>query len=169
MGIVTTPRQIIFGDIGMRIDYDGVWHYRGSPINRRKLVNLFASVLRRDDSGAYWLVTPAEVAPVSVDDAPFMAVDLRVDGEGREQVIRLFTNVDTSVVICADHPLKLVKAPGIDELRPYVALDGGLEARLTRSVYYDLVALAVEEKGKDDQIFGIWSDGTFHPLGTVAE
>ena len=169
VGIATTARQTIFGDIGMRIDADGIWHYRGSPINRRPLVNLFASVLKRDNAGGFWLITPVEVAPVRVEDAPFMAVDISVEGEGRERSVRLHTNVDTSVVLSADHPLKLVEDPSTGEPRPYVVLDGGLEARLSRPVYYDLVALGVEEKRGDDQMFGIWSAGTFQVLGPAEE
>lgn len=169
VGIATTPRQIVFGDIGMRIDQDGVWHYRGSPINRRKLVKLFASVLRRDDAGAFWLVTPAEIAPVSVADAPFMAVDISVCGEANHQIVTLHTNIDTSVTINADHPLRLESAAETGEMRPYVTLDGGLDARLSRAVYYDLVALGVEEKVKDAQIFGIWSAGSFHALASAED
>ena len=169
VGIATTARQTVFGDIGMRIDGEGVWHYRGTPIKRPRLVNLFASVLKRDDAGAFWLITPVEVAPVAVEDAPFMAVDITVKGTGREQMVRLHTNVDTSVVLSADHPLRLVEAPGTGEPRPYVLIDGGLEARLSRSVYYGLVALGVEEKRGGDQMFGIWSAGTFHVLGRAEE
>ncbi|MEK9752814.1 MAG: DUF1285 domain-containing protein [Rhodospirillaceae bacterium] len=169
VGIDVTPRQSVFGDIGMRIDSDGVWHYRGTPINRRPLVNLFASVLKRDDAGAFWLVTPAEIAPVTVDDAPFMAIDLTVEGSGREQSVRLHTNVDTSVVMSAAHPLKVVEDPATGEPRPYVVLDGGLEAKLSRPVYYDLVALGVEEKRNGDQMFGIWSAGVYHVLGSAGE
>jgi len=167
VGIATTPRQTIFGDIGMRIDYEGVWHYRGSPINRRKLVNLFATVLRRDEAGAFWLITPAEIAPVDVADAPFVAVDMTIEGEGKEQRITMHTNVDTSVMISADHPIRMVSDAESGEQRPYVALGGGLEARLSRSVYYDLVALGVEEKVQGDQLFGIWSDGVFHAFGIL--
>ncbi len=159
-GIETTPRQIIFGDIGMRIDQDGVWHYRGSPINRLELVKLFASVLRRDTEGAHWLITPAEVAPVAVEDAPFIAVAMEVEGSDHNQVIHLRTNVDTSVRVDADHPLR----PGADGV-PRVQMAGGLEAKLNRPVYYDVVALGVEEKSQGAQIFGVWSAGTFHPLG----
>jgi uncharacterized protein len=79
--------------------------------------------------------------------------------------VRLHTNVDTSVVVSADHPLKLIEDPATGEPRPYVALGGGLEAKLTRPVYYDLVDLGVEEKRGGDQMFGIWSAGTFHVLG----
>jgi hypothetical protein len=159
-GIEPTPRQIVFGDIGMRIDRDGVWHYRGSPINRLELVKLFASVLRRDTEGAHWLITPAEIAPVAVEDAPFIVVALDVEGTDHNQVIHLKTNVDTSVRVDADHPLR----PGADGV-PRVQLAGGLEGKLNRPVYYDVVALGVEKKSQGAQIFGVWSGGVFHPLG----
>ncbi|MBT6096581.1 MAG: DUF1285 domain-containing protein [Rhodospirillaceae bacterium] len=161
-GIETTPRQVIFGDIGMRIDHDGVWHYRGTPINRPQLVKLFASVLRRDTEGQHWLITPAEIAPVSVEDTPFVVVGMEVEGTGHNQVIDLRTNIDTCVGLDRDHPL-LLNADSI----PYVTLDGGLEAKLNRPVYYDVVSLGVEEKRKGAHILGIWSGGVFHHLGSV--
>ena len=89
VGIKTSPRQVVFGNIGMHIDTNGIWHYQGSPINRLKLVKLFASILHRDEVGSYWLITPTEVAPVKVDDAPFLVVGLQVEGTHHNQRIKL--------------------------------------------------------------------------------
>ena len=169
VGIQTTPRQIIFNDIGMHIDQNGVWHYRGSPINRLELVKLFATVLRRDDDGAHWLVTPVEIAPVSVEDAPFTIVAMTHEGEGHNQVIRLRTNIDVAVTADADHPLCLRESASTGELTPYLTLDGGLQAKLNRPTYYDVVALGVEESLEQAHIFGIWSGGIFHPLGDASD
>jgi uncharacterized protein len=169
VGIQTTPRQVIFDDIGMRIDHNGVWHYQGSSINRLELVKLFASVLRCDDNGAHWLITPAEIAPVTVEDAPFMIVAMSHEGEGHNQVIRLRTNINVSVTVDTNHPLCLRESVTTGELIPYLTLDGGLQAKLNRPTYYDVMALGVEENLEQAHIFGIWSDGVFHPLGDAGD
>ncbi len=161
-GIETTPRQVIFADIGMHIDHDGVWHYRGTPINRPELVKLFASVLRRDTEGQHWLITPAEIAPVRVDDAPFIVVSMEIEGSDHNQVIHFRTNIDTAVTLDNTHTLRMD-----DNSVPYITLGGRLEAKLNRPVYYDVVTHAVEEKLEGAHIFGIWSAGVFHKLGDV--
>ena len=113
----------------MRIARDGTWYYRGSPINRPALVKLFASVLRREDDGSYWLVTPAERGRVVVEDAPFIAVALDVEGEGRDQRLIFRTNLDEIVAAGPDHPLR-VETAADGTPAPYVLLRPGLEARL---------------------------------------
>ncbi len=155
------------GDIGMKIARDGTWFYQGSPIGRFKLVQLFASVLRRDDDGKHYLVTPAEKVDVSVEDAPFLAVEMEVRGEGegqqaRELVFR--TNLNDVVVCGRDHPLSFVQQVGNGGLKPYVLVRGRLQALVTRSLYYDLVELAVPDPDGSGETIGVWSGGVFFPL-----
>lgn len=155
------------GAFDIRIDGDGVWHYQGSPIGRIALVKLFATVLRRDAEGGYWLVTPAEAGRIEVEDVPFTAVELSATGSGASQTITLRTNVDDIVTVDAEHPIRVEHDPESGEPRPYVLVRDGLEARLLRPVYYHLVELGVEEGSGDDQIYGVWSGGHFFPLGEL--
>ncbi len=166
-GIAPRPGQIICGDLDMRIDLNGVWYYHGSPIGRKELVRLFSTVLRRDDAGDYWLITPAEIGRIEVEDAPFMAVELITAGDGADRVITFRTNVDTFVSADDDHPIRVDIDPDTGEPSPYVVMDGRLEARLTRSVYYDLVGLGAEEKINAERSFGVWSGGAFFALGNL--
>jgi hypothetical protein len=147
-----------------RILADGTWVHEGRPITRPALVRLFGSVLRRMPDGRHWLVTPTERIPVAVDDAPFVAVAMAVEGAGRDAEIRFRTNIDSWVRLDAGHPLRI--AAGSRGPRPYVGLDGGLEALIGRSVYYDLAARAVT--GPDGRA-GVWSAGGFFPLAPDAE
>ena len=155
-GISLTKRQVLLGDIDMRIDADGQWHYRGSPIPRQALAKLFTTVLRRDTAGDYWLITPAEVARVRVDDAPFVAVGLEIDGSGRDQTLIFRTNMDQNVTLSPDRPLRVEMPDGPDAApRPYlVVADDGSEALIGRAVYYDLVARAVEHEQPGESLLG---------------
>jgi hypothetical protein len=155
------------GILNIRIDRDGVWYYEGSPINRKSLVCLFASVLTRDASGAYWLITPAEMGRIDVEDAPFIAVELFTAGAGRDQILSVRTNVDEIVTIDNDHPVTVATNPNSGEPSPYVTLRPGIEARLSRSVYYQLVDLGVEADREGAHMFGVWSSGCFFPLGST--
>jgi hypothetical protein len=145
------------GDIGMRIRSDGTWLYQGSPIGRKPLVRLFSTVLRKDADGRHYLVTPVEKVDVTVDDAPFLAVEMAVSGAGAEQVLTFRTNVDDVVRCGPDHPLRFAVEPASGGLKPYLLVRGRLEALVTRAVYYDLVELAVAE----GESFGVWSGGAF--------
>jgi uncharacterized protein len=156
------------GDFELRIDRDGVWHYRGSPITRLPLVKLFASVLRRAPDGSYWLVTPAEQGRIEVEDVPFVAVELAALGSGRDQRLRLRTNLDEWVGVDDDHPLRLAPASGGAQV-PYLRVRDRLDARLSRSVFYHLVELAEPAPDADNGIVGVWSAGRFFPLGSVDE
>ncbi len=151
----------------MRIDRNGVWYYHGSPIDRKELVRLFSTVLRRDDAGDYWLITPAELSRIEVEYAPFTAVELITMGDGADQIITFRTNVDTFVSADDNHPIRIDIDPDTGEPSPYVVMDGRLEARLTRSVYYDLVGLGTEEKIDAEPSFGVWSGGAFFALGNL--
>jgi hypothetical protein len=153
------------GDFDIRIARDGTWFHEGSPIARKALVRLFASVLTRDDSGAYWLVTPAERGRIVVEDAPFTAVECRVEGRGAGQVLRFRTNVDDWVEAGAAHPIRVDVDPDTDEPRPYIVVRERLEALIVRSVYYQLVELAEVRRGEEGDILGLWSNGEFFALG----
>ncbi|ESR23160.1 DUF1285 domain-containing protein [Lutibaculum baratangense] len=155
------------GDLDIRIAADGSWHYLGTPIGRQRLVRLFASVLRRDEDGRTYLVTPVEKIGITVDDAPFLAVEMAVEGEGKAQSVSFRTNVDDVVTVSADHPLRFVAEPGTGGIKPYVLVRGRLEALVTRALLYDLAELAVEAEGHGGP--GIWSEGAFFPMrGAVA-
>lgn len=149
------------GEIDMRIARDGTWYYQGGPIGRKRMVRLFSTVLRRDEDGRYYLVTPAEKLAIQVDDAPFVAVEMTVHGKGREQVLTFRTNVDDEVMAGPDHPIRVVTAPD-GEPSPYVHVRARLEALIARSVFYDLVELAEERDG----VLGVWSAGEFFTLGS---
>jgi uncharacterized protein len=152
------------GDLDMRIARDGTWFYRGSPIGRLPLVKLFASVLRREPDGSYWLVTPAERGRIEVEDVPFLAVELTIAGEGRDQRLIFRTNLDDIVTAGPDNPLR-VETAASGEPAPYILLRDSLEARLTRPVFYELVDLGAEEQIADASQFGVWSNGAFFRLG----
>ena len=152
------------GDIGMKIRADGVWIYGDSPIGRMPLVKLFAGVLRKDDDGKHYLVTPAEKVDVTVEDAPFMAVEMEVKGSGHEQSLTFRTNVDDIIEAGPAHPIRFVVEPGSEGLKPYLLVRGRLEALVTRALYYDLVELAVDEDGRG---LGLWSGGAFFPMRSV--
>jgi hypothetical protein len=155
------------GDLEMRIARDGTWFYRGSPIDRPALVKLFASVLRREGDGRYWLVTPAERGLVQVEDVPFLAVAVTVEGEGRDQRLIFRTNLDEFVTAGRDNPLR-VETAASGEPAPYILVRDGLEARLARPVFYELVELGTEELIGETTQFGVWSRGGFFRLGEPA-
>jgi len=155
------------GDIDMRIGRDGTWFYHGSPIGRKPLVKLFAGVLHRDDDGNYWLETPFEKCRIRVDDAPFTAVEMFVDGVGREQRISFSTNIDEKVIADAAHPIRVAVDIETSQPSPYVWLRDGLEALITRAVFYDLVALGEEVKIDGEIVLGIWSCGQFFSIGSI--
>ena len=155
------------GDLDMRIARDGTWFYRGSPIGRLPLVKLFASVLRREADGRYWLVTPAECGRIEVEDVPFLAVEVTVEGEGRDEQLIFRTNLDEFVTAGPDNPLR-VETAASGEPAPYILVREGIEARLTRPVFYELVELATEEPIRGTPQFGVWSRGEFFRLGEAA-
>jgi len=160
------PRDL--GEIGMHIARDGSWFYRGSPITRASLVRLFGSVLKREADGGYWLVTPAERARITVEDAPFMAVELDVAGEGSAQVLTFRTNLDEIVAADSVHRLRIAVDSVSGAPNPYIIVRDGLEARLTRPVFYQLVELGREERVGELLRFGVWSSNEFFSLGETA-
>jgi hypothetical protein len=154
------------GDFDIRIARDGTWFYRDSPIGRKPLVQLFASVLRREADGEYWLVTPVERGRVIVEDAPFTAVELAARGTGRDQVLAFRTNLDDWVEAGPGHPVRVDQAPDTGEPSPYILVRDGLDALIVRSVYYHLVDLSVERDHNGQKTLGVWSHGRFFPLGS---
>jgi hypothetical protein len=148
------------GDIGLAILRDGTWTYRGSPIRRSALVELFARVLRRDADGRTYLVTPAEKVDIAVADAPFLAVEMEAAGAGPAQSLVFRTNVDDVVTCSPAHPLRFAVDQG-GGLKPYLHVRGRLEALVVRALVYDLVSLAEEGPGARA---GVWSGGAFFPF-----
>ena len=161
-----SDRALICGDIDIRIAADGTWFHEGGPIGRKNMVKLFASVLERDTAGDYWLVTPVERARIRVDDAPFVAVELRVTGKGRDQCLTFRTNIDAEIMADNAHPLKFRPRPS-GEPAPYLCLGEGLSALVARAVYYELVALGVAEQRDGENQFGVWSAGAFFSFGAA--
>ncbi len=148
------------GDIDMRIRRDGSWDYMGTAIARPAMVRLFSTILRHDDDGRYYLVTPVEKVGIQVDDAPFVAVELRREGRGRDQILHFRTNVDDVVILDSSHPLRVEFAPD-GEPSPYILVRDRLEALISRAVYYELAEMVEEIGGR----YGVWSSGIFFALG----
>ena len=155
------------GEIDMRIAADGTWYYAGTPIGRPALVRLFSTILRKDPD-RFVLVTPVERVGITVEDAPFLAVEMSVDGEGEARRIGFRTNVDDVVTVDADHELRFERE-ATDGLRPYVRVRGGLWARVTRSVFYDLVALGEERVIDGRARLGVASAGAFFAMADADE
>jgi hypothetical protein len=155
------------GEIDMRIDAEGTWFYNGTPIGRPALVKLFASVLRKDPE-RYVLVTPVERVGIEVADVPFIAVEMAVEGTGEARELAFRTNVDDLVQVGADHPLRFEKDPA-DGIRPYVKVRGGLWARATRALTYDLIELGETRELDGDETFGLAAAGTFYPIAPARE
>ncbi len=152
------------GDIDMRIARDGTWFYQGTPIGRKPLVKLFSTILARDGAGDYWLTTPVERARIQVEDAPFLAVEMRVEGAGEGQWLSFRTNVDDWIDAGPEHAITPRPRPESGELAPYLHVRGNLEALIARAVYYDLVALGVEREVNGVAELGVWSGGVFLAL-----
>jgi uncharacterized protein len=148
------------GEIGMRIEADGTWFYRGSPIGREALVRLFASILRREPDGRHVLVTPVEKVGIEVADAAFLAVEMASEGEGTARRLTFRTNVGDLVAAGPDHPLRFDTEPATEGLKPYLRVRGGLDALATRALSHELAALADEKDG----VAGVWSGGSFFPF-----
>jgi len=165
------------GSFAIRIAKDGTWFYRGSPIGRKELVCLFASVLKREPGGAYVLETPVERGRIEVEDAPFVAVEMFwrdcadpfTPHPKPRQCLTFRTNLDEMVTADADHPIRVAVDPHSREPRPYVMVRPGLEARINRAVFYELVALAEPELIEGRQVLGVWSEGAFFPIDEAPE
>lgn len=147
------------GDLDMRIARDGTWFYMGTPIGRPELVRLFSTILRKDDD-RYVLVTPVEKVGITVDDAPFVAVDFDTTGSGADQILTFTTNVGDTAIAGPDHPIRVERDPGTGEPSPYIHIRAELEALIDRKSFYRLVEIGAHH----EDWFGIWSAGMFFPV-----
>lgn len=147
------------GDLDIRIAKDGFWSYLGSPIHRFELVKLFSSILKKED-GKYFLVTPVEKVGITVEDAPFVAVDFDQTGAAKDQVLRFTTQVGDTAAAGPDHPIRIVIDPETEEPSPYILIRADLEARIDRKSFYRLVEIGTHHNGW----FGVWSGGQFFGL-----
>lgn len=157
------------GDLDMEIKADGTWFYMGTPIGRQALVQLFSSVLRKDEDGKTYLVTPVEKVGIRVEDAPFLAVEMVVTGAGEDQALIFRTNVGDVVEAGPEHELRFVDQPETGGLKPYLHVRGRLEALVARSVMYDLVEAGEEIEIDGQLMFAIRSRGSVFPVMPVAE
>jgi hypothetical protein len=150
------------GHSGMRIARDGTWYHEGQPIRRPAMVRLFSTVLRREPDGSHVLVTPAEKLTIEVESTAFRAVEMRSEGEGRNRQIVFRLDSGDAVMVGSGHPLHIVEAGHGPS--PRILVRHGLEAELTRPVYYELAELAL---GQDEERPGVWSNGVFFPLDSL--
>ena len=152
------------GDLDMRIASDGAWYYQGSPINRSSLVRLFSTILRHDDDGCFYLVTPVEKWRIQVEAAPFIAIAVEKNELEGKQALNFVTNVGDSVRADAQHPIRVEVDPNSDEPSPFIVIRDGLEAKLSRSVFYQLADMAEEKDLNGQPTYGVESTGQFFAL-----
>jgi uncharacterized protein len=151
------------GDIDMRIAADGTWFYQKTPIGRPALVRLFASVLKREGD-KYFLVTPVEKVGLVVDEAPFLAVELKIERGANGQTLRFRTNVDDWVDAGPGHALRFEPEPATGGLKPFLYVRRELWAKVTRALFYDLVELGEERLVAGRAMFGVMSNGEFYAM-----
>lgn len=153
------------GDMDLLITRDGQWLHKGEPLAREAIVRLFSTILRREDDGEYYLLTPVEKWRIRVEDTPLLAHSLKVEGEGDAQIVTLTTNVGETLEIGSEHPLEVGAYPGSEEPRPVIHVRHGLVARLVTAAYYDLTAQMIEQSESGEPVFGIFSHGNFYKIG----
>ena len=151
------------GDLDMRIAADGTWFYMKTPIGRPALVKLFASVLKREGD-KYFLVTPVEKVGITVDDAPFTAVEMKAEGAGAARTLAFRTNVDEWVTCGQEHALRFEPEQETGGLKPYLHVRRDLWALVTRALFYDLVELGEERDVDGRRMFGVASSGEFYAM-----
>lgn len=151
------------GDLDMRIARDGTWFYLGTPIGRPELVRLFSTVIRRDGDN-YFLVTPVEKVGITVDDAPFVAVDFETANPGPDQILTFTTNVGDTAVAGPNNPIRVERDPKTGEPSPYVRVRTNLEALIDRKSFYRLVDIGSHQNHDGQSWFGIRSSGQFFPV-----
>ncbi len=147
------------GDLDIRIARDGTWFYLGTPIGRPELVRLFSTILRKDGD-RYVLVTPVEKVGITVDDAPFVAVDFEREGEA----LRFVTNLGDEAVAGPDHPIRVERDPESGEPSPYILIRDRLEALIDRKSFYRLVEIGEHAEHEGEPWFGLRSNGVFFPI-----
>ena len=151
------------GDLDIRIARDGTWFYLGTPIGRPELVRLFSTILRKDDD-RFVLVTPVEKVGITVDDAPFVAVDFEAAGSGMAQSLTFETNLGDYAAASPDHPIRVERDPETGEPSPYVLIRDRLAALLDRKSFYRLVEVGAHAEHDGTSWFGLWSGGAFFPI-----
>ena len=151
------------GDIDMRIANDGTWFYCGSPINRKKLVKLFSSILINENN-KYFLITPVEKVGIKVDDVPFIANDFEKIVENKKSYLVFFTNIDESIILSKKNPFRISINDKTQEPSPYILVRKNIEAKIDRKSFYRLLDLAEYSLVKDQEWLGIYSDSTFFPI-----
>jgi uncharacterized protein len=150
------------GHSQMRIARDGRWFHEGAQINRETMVRLFSSILRKEPDGSHCLVTPAERLTIDIDDAPFVAVEVKSSGEGKARTLAFRLNTGDMVIAGPDNPLRFAVSDG--EPSPYLMVRGGMEALIARSVFYELAEYALAEDAKP---LGLWSNGSFFAMDAL--
>ena len=156
------------GDIDMAIRADGSWWHEGGRMNRERMVKMFSRILRKDEDGKTYLITPYEKVVVDVEDAPFIAVRVDRAGEaGPQQALAFLTNVGDVAVAGPDNPIRVETDAETGEPAPYVLVRGRLEAKIARAAFYELVDMA-EADPKDETVLGVWSQGVFFSIGAAA-
>lgn len=156
------------GDLDIRIARDGTWFYLGTPFGRPELVRLFSTILRKDGDD-YFLVTPVEKVGITVDDAPFLAVDFDVTGTGQDQALTFHTSVGDTTTAGPDAPIRVMRDPETGEPSPYVLVRANLEALIDRKSFYRLVEIGAHHDHEGASWFGLWSGGQFFPIIPSAE
>jgi uncharacterized protein len=157
------------GDLDMEIRADGTWFYMGTPIGRAPLVRLFSTVLRKDEDGRTYLVTPVEKVGIRVEDAPFLAVEMQISESGGDPVLTFRTNVGDVVAAGRDHPLRFETVGSDRQLKPYLLVRGRLEALVSRPVMYDLVERGTRIDIDGVEMFAVRSAGEIFPIMPAAE
>ena len=156
------------GDIDMRIARDGTWFYLGTPIGRAPLVKLFSSILKREGDD-YFLVTPVEKVGITVDDAPLLAIDFDVAGDGPGQTLTFTTKTEDVATLDEGHPLRVTRDPATGEPAPYILIRANLWALIDRKSFYRLVDLGSHHTLDGQMWFGLWSAGHFFPVIASAD
>lgn len=156
--------EVIACDSDFRIARDGTWFYQGSPMGRQAMVRLFSTILCRDEEGEYWLKTPVEKCRIEVEDAPFVMIGFRVRELEHGRTLCFKTNVNEWVALDSDHPMELRPDPETGDMQPYVHVREGLDAKLSRNIYYELAEHVLAEGEIRDGKRGVISAGNFYPL-----
>lgn len=147
------------GDSAMKIARDGRWYHEGSPIGRQNMIRLFSTILRREADGSHVLVTPVEKLAIAVEDAPFIAVEVKSEGQGPGRRLAFRLNTGDMIIAGPDHAIRVDERAG--EPAPYLGVRGGMEARIARAPFYELAEMALEEAATPP---GLWSDGQFFAM-----
>lgn len=153
------------GEMDLLITRDGAWVYKGEPIGREAIARLFSTILRREEDGHYYLVTPVEKWRIQVEDTPLLAHSLEIEGAGDQQIIKLTTNMGEVLEVGEEHPLEMDHYEESRQPRPLVRVRHGLDARLVTAAYYELADQVVEQTEKGNPVLGVFSHGNFYKIG----